>query len=176
MVSCLLPSFPFLLARLTLVSLLPAQPKINTLKLTKPSSGKKVAQTVYTIDCTKPAEDRIFDVAGFEKYLHDNMKVDGKPGQLGNLVEIARVGESLFWPRLRPSPHAPSLSTSPSERLNCIMHHSHGSSPSPKEFPSACSTSPRKRVEELIDRWGFSLDGRREGTGDNDFTPNEPMT
>lgn len=88
------------------------QPKIVAPKLIKPSAaGGKKAQNVYTIDCTKPAEDRIFDVAGFEKYLHDNMKVDGKPGQLGNLVDIARVGESSasFLPALAHSVHSPAL-------------------------------------------------------------------
>ena len=49
----------------------------------------------FTIDCTKPSEDKIFDVAGFEKYLHDTLKVDGKAGQLGTSgVAIKRVGES----------------------------------------------------------------------------------
>lgn len=111
------------LPSLTSVSRL--QPKIAAPKLTKPSAagGKKAAQNVYTIDCTKPAEDRIFDVAGFEKYLHDNMKVDGKPGQLGSLVEIKRVGTSS--PALTPFFDPPS-----SKGLYCIMHHSHGSPPS----------------------------------------------
>lgn len=117
MVSCLPLAFlPFLSSPTDSLLLPPTQPKINTPKLTKPSSGKKVAQTVYTIDCTKPAEDRIFDVAGFEKYLHDNMKVDGKPGQLGNLVEIARVGASRFFSLLAsssPSPPAPPSPPTP---------------------------------------------------------------
>jgi len=95
-----------------------SQPKIAAPKLTKPSAadGKK-AQNVYTIDCTKPAEDRIFDVAGFEKYLHDNMKVDGKPGQLGSLVEIKRVGTSSFCPRDSQSPPPAPLHPTPLQRI-----------------------------------------------------------
>ena len=32
----------------------------------------------FTIDCTHPAEDNIMDVANFEKYLHERIKVAGK--------------------------------------------------------------------------------------------------
>ncbi|CDZ96702.1 ribosomal protein l22e [Phaffia rhodozyma] len=62
-------------------------------KVVKPTGPSKKAQS-FTIDCTKPAEDRIFDVAGFEKYLHDNIKIDGKPGQLGSVVGIERVEDT----------------------------------------------------------------------------------
>ncbi|KAL7417561.1 ribosomal protein L22e [Mrakia frigida] len=64
-------------------------PKANA---SSTGSSKKPAHS-FTIDCTKPAEDKIFDVAAFEKYLHDSIKVDGKPGQLGTIVGITRVGE-----------------------------------------------------------------------------------
>jgi hypothetical protein len=51
--------------------------------------GKKKAQT-FTIDCGKPVEDKIMDIASFEKFLHDRIKVDGKAGVLGSAVTIAR--------------------------------------------------------------------------------------
>ena len=41
--------------------------------------GKKKAQT-FVIDCTKPVEDKIMDIASFEKFLLDRIKVDGKTG------------------------------------------------------------------------------------------------
>lgn len=39
--------------------------------------GKKKAQT-FKIDCGKPVEDKIMDIASFEKFLNDRIKVDGK--------------------------------------------------------------------------------------------------
>jgi hypothetical protein len=74
--------------------------------------GKKKAQT-FTIDCGKPVEDKIMDIASFEKFLNDRIKVDGKAGVLGSAVTIAReknkisvTSESAFskryvsWPLL----------------------------------------------------------------------------
>lgn len=44
----------------------------------------------FSIDCTHPAEDSILDVANFEKYLKEHVKVEGKTNNLGNHVVIAR--------------------------------------------------------------------------------------
>ena len=41
--------------------------------------GKKKSQT-FVIDCTKPVEDKIMDIASFEKFLLDKIKVNGKTG------------------------------------------------------------------------------------------------
>eukprot|EP00271_Cylindrocystis_brebissonii_P013771 TRINITY_DN3400_c0_g1_i1.p1 TRINITY_DN3400_c0_g1~~TRINITY_DN3400_c0_g1_i1.p1 ORF type:complete len:154 (-),score=37.01 TRINITY_DN3400_c0_g1_i1:458-850(-) len=51
--------------------------------------GKKKAVT-YTIDCAKPVEDKIMEIASFEKFLQDRIKVDGKAGVLGEVVKVAR--------------------------------------------------------------------------------------
>jgi len=53
----------------------------------KAAAGKP---TKFVIDFSKPCEDGVFDGADFEKYLHDRIKVDGKAGQLGESVKIAR--------------------------------------------------------------------------------------
>lgn len=53
-----------------------------------PKKGKK-AQT-YVIDCSKPVEDSIMEIAAFEKFLVDKIKVDGKTGVLGENVKVAR--------------------------------------------------------------------------------------
>ncbi len=53
------------------------------------TKGKKKAQT-FTIDCGKPVEDKIMDIASFEKFLQDRIKVAGKAGVLGDTVTIAR--------------------------------------------------------------------------------------
>ncbi|CAK9196083.1 unnamed protein product [Sphagnum troendelagicum] len=53
------------------------------------TKGKKKAQT-FTIDCGKPVEDKIMDIASFEKFLQDRIKVAGKAGVLGDTVTISR--------------------------------------------------------------------------------------
>ncbi len=53
------------------------------------TKGKKKAQT-FTIDCGKPVEDKIMDIASFEKFLQDRIKVAGKAGVLGDTVTITR--------------------------------------------------------------------------------------
>jgi len=39
--------------------------------------GKK-STVKYVIDCTQPVDDKVLDVAQFEKYLQDRIKIDGK--------------------------------------------------------------------------------------------------
>ncbi|MCL7043903.1 hypothetical protein MKW94_000375 [Papaver nudicaule] len=51
--------------------------------------GKKKTST-YTIDCAKPVEDKIMDIASLEKFLQERIKVGGKAGALGDSVTIAR--------------------------------------------------------------------------------------
>lgn len=47
----------------------------------------------FIIDATKPSKETIFDVAAFEKFLHDRIKVDGRTGNLGDKIVIAKAGE-----------------------------------------------------------------------------------
>lgn len=47
----------------------------------------------YVINCSQPANDKIFDVAAFEKFLHDKIKVEGRVGNLGDAVQISRSGD-----------------------------------------------------------------------------------
>ena len=51
-------------------------------------SGKKHVK--FVIDCSSPVNDGIMDASGFEKFLHDRIKVDGKAGKLGDKVVISR--------------------------------------------------------------------------------------
>lgn len=45
----------------------------------------------FVIDCTEAVDDKVLDVAAFEKYLHDRIKINGKTGQLaGSNVVITR--------------------------------------------------------------------------------------
>jgi len=49
----------------------------------------------FTIDCTTPVNDSVLDVASFEKFLHDRIKVNGKTGVLGDAVKISRTATKL---------------------------------------------------------------------------------
>ncbi|PWN95531.1 ribosomal protein L22e [Tilletiopsis washingtonensis] len=60
------------------------------------SSAKKVGEK-YFVDFSGPASDGILDAAGFEKFLHDRIKVEGKAGQLGEAVSVTREGEGKIW-------------------------------------------------------------------------------
>ncbi|KAL2511807.1 60S ribosomal protein L22-2 [Abeliophyllum distichum] len=51
--------------------------------------GKKKAST-FVIDCSKPVEDKIMDIASLEKFLQERIKVAGKPGALGDSVTVVR--------------------------------------------------------------------------------------
>lgn len=62
-------------------------------KTTKPSvgkGGKAAPKHKFIIDYSRPAADSIFDTAGFEKFLHDHIKVDGKEGNLGESIKIKK--------------------------------------------------------------------------------------
>lgn len=42
---------------------------------------KKAKKTLaFVIDCSKPVEDSIMEIAAFEKFLMDKIKVNGKTG------------------------------------------------------------------------------------------------
>ena len=47
----------------------------------------------FYVDYSVPAADNVFDPAAFEKFLHDRIKVDGKPGQLGEMISIGKESE-----------------------------------------------------------------------------------
>ncbi|XP_010914459.2 large ribosomal subunit protein eL22z isoform X2 [Elaeis guineensis] len=52
--------------------------------------GKKKGST-FTIDCAKPVEDKIMEIASLEKFLQERIKVaGGKAGALGDQVAVTR--------------------------------------------------------------------------------------
>ncbi|GAB2220200.1 hypothetical protein Droror1_Dr00007843 [Drosera rotundifolia] len=52
--------------------------------------GAKKKGTTFTIDCSKPVEDKIMDIASLEKFLQERIKVGGKAGVLGASVTVVR--------------------------------------------------------------------------------------
>ena len=43
---------------------------------------KKIKAQSFVVDCSKPVEDKIMEIAAFEKFLTDKIKVNGKTGTL----------------------------------------------------------------------------------------------
>ncbi|GLJ37794.1 hypothetical protein SUGI_0768180 [Cryptomeria japonica] len=60
-----------------------------------PAKGGKKKANTFVIDCGKPVEDKIMDIASFEKFLQDRIKVGGKTGVLGDVVTISRDKNKL---------------------------------------------------------------------------------
>jgi len=54
-------------------------------KAGKKSKAKKVSHS-FDIDCTHPVEDGIMQIAKFEEFLKNHVKVEGKTGNLGKNV------------------------------------------------------------------------------------------
>ncbi|KAL6896594.1 hypothetical protein ACP4OV_007166 [Aristida adscensionis] len=53
--------------------------------------GKKKGSVAFVIDCTKPVEDKIMEIASLEKFLQERIKVaGGKAGSLGDSVTVSR--------------------------------------------------------------------------------------
>merc|ERR1712072_1644854 len=56
--------------------------------------GKKFMK--FAIDYQVPLEDGLFDGTVFEQFLKSKIKVDGKTGQLGDKVQLAREKSKIF--------------------------------------------------------------------------------
>ncbi|CAM0907705.1 unnamed protein product [Alopecurus aequalis] len=55
------------------------------------AKGKKKGSVSFVIDCTKPVEDKIMEIASLEKFLQERIKVaGGKAGNLGDSVTVTR--------------------------------------------------------------------------------------
>ncbi|TXT14204.1 uncharacterized protein COLE_00397 [Cutaneotrichosporon oleaginosum] len=65
-----------------------------TPKATSTKTAGKALHKFY-VDYSVPVNDNVFDPAAFEKFLHDRIKVDGKPGQLGDSIQISKEANKL---------------------------------------------------------------------------------
>ena len=52
-------------------------------------SAQKRKPHSFSVDCTKPVEDRIMDLPKFEQFLAERIKVNGKAGELGHSLSRA---------------------------------------------------------------------------------------
>merc|ERR1712080_299259 len=68
------------------------QVKVRKMKRNEQQVKKKQKKKhlKFIINCSQPVDDDIFDMASFEKFLRDSMKVNNKKGQLGDDVTIIR--------------------------------------------------------------------------------------
>merc|ERR1712051_636041 len=64
----------------------------NTLRFkmapTNKSKKSKNNTRKFTINCAAPVDDGILDIASFNQYLMEHIKVEGKVGNLGQNVKI----------------------------------------------------------------------------------------
>ncbi|KAI9669980.1 MAG: 60S ribosomal protein L22 [Alyxoria varia] len=58
-----------------------------------PRKGQGKITKKYTINASQPANDKIFDVSAFEKFLNERIKVDGRTGNLGDTIIIKQAGD-----------------------------------------------------------------------------------
>ncbi|KAM0333311.1 hypothetical protein ACHAQA_001972 [Verticillium albo-atrum] len=58
----------------------------------KGSKGPKNTKK-FIIDASQPANDKIFDVAAFEKFLQDRIKVEGRVNNLGDNITISSTAD-----------------------------------------------------------------------------------
>ena len=56
----------------------------------KGGKAAKAKPSNFVIDCSKPVDDKILELAAFEKYLADRIKVGGKAGALGDAVKVSK--------------------------------------------------------------------------------------
>merc|ERR1711920_1085435 len=61
----------------------------------KKGSKAQKAATKFIINCRMPIEDNVIVLSDFESYLKSKIKVDGKTGNLGNSVNIAKDKDTL---------------------------------------------------------------------------------
>uniref|UniRef100_A0A8C8EQ15 Large ribosomal subunit protein eL22 n=1 Tax=Oncorhynchus tshawytscha TaxID=74940 RepID=A0A8C8EQ15_ONCTS len=69
--------------------------KLKQKKKTVVKRTKRGVSWKFTLDLTHPVEDGILDSANFETFLKERVKVNGKTGNLANVIEIARLKNKI---------------------------------------------------------------------------------
>ena len=55
--------------------------------MAKEHTEAKVSHS-FTIDCSKPVEDKVFNTANFAEFLRARIKIGGRTGHLGESVKV----------------------------------------------------------------------------------------
>merc|ERR1719409_559750 len=74
----------------------PTSLSITAEKFTMPAKKGDNKFKKFAIDYQVPLEDGLFDGKVFENFLMEKIKVDGKTGQLGDKVQLAREKSKIF--------------------------------------------------------------------------------
>jgi hypothetical protein len=69
---------------------------IGSANPTEKKQIKKAKESKYTIDCSKATAEDVYDMAAFEKFLHDRIKVNDRTGNLGDSIKIEKSGDSVI--------------------------------------------------------------------------------
>merc|ERR1712031_113064 len=80
--------------------------KANAAKPTKKVAKGKKDSSKFFIDCKLPIEDNVIVLKDFESFMQQNIKVDGKKGNLGSSVTVGTEKQSVVV-----EPKATTLST-----------------------------------------------------------------
>lgn len=57
------------------------------------TSNANAPRAQFIINASQPANDKIFDVSAFEKFLTERIKVEGRVGNLGDTIKISQQGD-----------------------------------------------------------------------------------
>lgn len=99
-------------------------------KKAQPKGIKKIKQQTFYIDCTKPVEDKIMEIASLQKFLTDRIKVNGKTGNSPKSIE-----ESIM-----PYHRLPDDLTALHNLLKVYMLHIKGCEQSSIGFVMSCQS------------------------------------
>ncbi|AWP21099.1 60S ribosomal protein l22-like 1 isoform 2 [Scophthalmus maximus] len=72
-----------------------SQAQLKPKRPTVSRKSKKGAAWKFTLDLTHPVEDGILDSANFESFLKERIKVNGKTGNLGGVVQVGRMKNKI---------------------------------------------------------------------------------
>merc|ERR1719172_247904 len=65
----------------------------------KAQKGKTLTKKTvskFFVECKQPVEDNIMDISQLEKYFQDRIKVNGKTGNLGEVVKVGREKQKVL--------------------------------------------------------------------------------
>merc|ERR1711997_503390 len=73
------------------------QKSIVKFKMAPTNKSKKSKRQAlkFTIDCTAPVDDGIMEIASFNQYLKEHIKIEGKIGNLGSNVSVENSKSKL---------------------------------------------------------------------------------
>ena len=72
----------------------PAPVRVPKTKLVKEQAETKVSHS-FSIDCSKPVEDKVFNTSNFAEFLKARIKIGGRTGRLGESVKVSNDDKKI---------------------------------------------------------------------------------